>query len=106
MSDNTPSTPRDEQQRDYYRDYYRRNPDKARRNYELTRERAKKDQIETAKAADRHFTKWEPDEDDQLREMYPTHTQKDIALILGRTIRSVQLRAKTLGLRKNARRSP
>ena len=93
-----------ERQRAYHREYFQKNPDAARRNLERTTERNRKAQEESRANAEFNRMPWDASDERDLIDLYETHTQKEIAFILGRTIRSVQKKAKELGLRKNVRR--
>lgn len=44
---------------------------------------------------------WTPEEDTQLRDLYPHKTSSEIALALGRNSGSVESRAKKLGIKKD-----
>lgn len=91
--------------RDYLREYFRTHPEAARKNQEDNYARYLRDQEASVKQAYNNRQPWEPDDDAYLIEMYPTHTQKEIAYAMGRTVRSVAKRTRVLGLRKNVSRA-
>lgn len=91
--------------REYLRNYFRTHPEIARKNQADNYARYQRDQSASVKQAYNNRQPWEPDDDEYLAEMYPDHTQKEIAYAMGRTVRSVGKRVKILGLRKNAPRA-
>lgn len=46
--------------------------------------------------------RWSPQEEAWLRELYPDHSNREIADLLGRTLVAIKNRARTLGLKKSA----
>lgn len=92
-----------EEKRAYHRNYFRNNPEAARKNRERTYERNLMSQRESQKNARNKGATWKEEDMNELVELYPQYTQREIAYILGRTVRSVQKKAKELGLRKNVR---
>lgn len=59
---------------------------------------------EEVKDLDRRGQSWEPDELETLEEYYPGASVEDLAKVLGRTPRSIYLKALNLGLRKDIRK--
>lgn len=100
-----PDEAKKEKLRAYHRNYYRQNPEAARKNQHRVYEHNQRVQLESKKRATNNGKTWTASEIDDLIELYHDNTQREIAYILGRTVRSVQKKAKELGLRKNARRT-
>lgn len=99
----TPQTnDQSEEKRAYHRNYFRTHPDAARRNQERTYERNQRNQQVSVRHAVNKGKAWTDKDIEQLKDLYPNFTQTDVAYILGRTVRSVQKKAKEIGLRKNA----